>query len=527
MIKWELKWNKLGKPYRIMQICTKILPIYSTFKDNEWVSYSLVSQKFPLLGRYGNLFPIYSTIESLTIMAKKRKRSQSIEIIKKANELIEARYRFDIWETRVFLSVLANIHRDDEDFKPYRIRYNEMIKSFDLKSHQSYDLLRKGARSLMSKTFMVDNTVNGFDRVKEYHIIRTVDYLKDGQEGSDIENQEYIDITVEPEMKPLLLQLQKNFTAYNLKHVAKLGAQPIRMYELLKQYQAIGHRLLYVEDMRRILGYEKEYPRFADFHRYFIKPAIDAINKETDIEVYKEEKIKKGRKIDAIHFYFRAKSKEKETPKKRIKSKPENTNLSMEQTDKDRLFEQYREVVISKFGVTPSVFMKLLENCEEAGLEQAIRVTQRAKYHQQIKSNVAGFFVQALRMGYTDTKEERKKTRVGEKQKKQEKARATIFEHKAQHAQQLNDIIRELTTEQPDIAEYAIKALAENRVSKAILDEKENELGRILSLEDFRQDRVLREMVKAKIIELEPSRFESCIKNYEVQMRKLENNVTN
>lgn len=454
-------------------------------------------------------------------MARKRKRSQSIEIIKKANELIEARYRFDIWETRVFLSVLANIHRDDEDFKPYRIRYNEMIKSFDLKSHQSYDLLRKGARSLMSKTFMVDNTVNGFDRVKEYHIIRTVDYLKDGQEGNDIENQEYIDITVEPEMKPLLLQLQKNFTAYNLKHVAKLGAQPIRMYELLKQYQSIGHRLLYVEDMRRMLGYENEYPRFADFHRYFIKPAITAINKETDIEVYKEEKIKKGRKIDAIHFYFRAKSTATEAPKKKRKAKFENLNTPMEQTEKDRLFEEYREVVISKFGVTPSVFMKLLEGCTEEQLEQAVRVTQRAKYNQQIKSNVAGFFVQALRMGYTDTKEEQKKNRVGEEQQKKEKKQAALLAHQEQHAQQLNDIIRELTKEQADIAQRAVKALSLNLVSKAILEEKERELGRGLSLDDFRQDRVLREMVKAKIIELEPTRFAACIENYELQLHKL------
>ncbi len=436
-------------------------------------------------------------------MAKKRKRSQSIQIIKKSNDLIEARYRFDIWETRVFLSVLGNIHRDDEDFQSYRIRYNEMIKSFGLKSHQSYDLLRKGARSLMSKTFRVNNKVDGFDRVKEYHIIRTVDYLQEGQEGSGIENQEYIDITVEPEMRPLLLQLQKNFTAYNLKHVAKLGAQPVRLYELLKQYESIGNRKLLIEDMRRMLEYENEYPRFADFYRYFIKPAIAAINKNTDIEVYKEEKIKQGRRVHGIHFYFRAKDKQMKIPIEPVKESPsinfsigDSSSIDNQTTDKDRLFAKYQEVVISKFGVTPSVFMKLLDSFTDAELDQAVRVTRRANYNQQIKSNIAGFFIQALKKGYTDPKEEARKGRVVDEKTK-----------KAKRNKQINDIIRTITKENPKITEQAIQSLSENYIIKAILDEKESELGRPLTVEDFRKYKVLREMVKGKIMEMEAGRF--------------------
>ncbi len=440
---------------------------------------------------------------------KKRKRSQSIQIIKKSNDLIEARYRFDIWETRVFLSVLSHIHRDDEDFQAYRIRYNEMIKSFGLKSHQSYDLLRKGAKSLMSKTFRVNNTVDGFDRVKEYHIIRTVDYLKEGQDGAGIENQEYIDITVEPEMKPLLLQLQRNFTAYNLKHVAKLGAQPVRLYELLKQYESIGNRKLLIEDMRRMLEYENEYPRFADFYRYFIKPAVAAINKNTDIEVYKEEKIKRGRRVHGIHFYFRAKNKQMKIPIQPIQQRPainfsigEANEMTNELTLQDQLFEKHRDVVVGKFGVTPSVFMKLLETHDEGHLEQAIRVTRRANYNQQIKSNIAGFFIKALKEGFTDTKEEIQKGRVAAEKEKAKKAL------QAKYNKEVNEIIRAITKENPDITNQAISSLSGNYITKAILDEKESELGRSLEVEDFRKYKVLREMVKGKIMEMEVSRFQ-------------------
>ena len=49
-------------------------------------------------------------------MAKYTRKNQGIVVIKKSNQLIEARYKFDVWETRIFLSVLSNIKRDDEDF---------------------------------------------------------------------------------------------------------------------------------------------------------------------------------------------------------------------------------------------------------------------------------------------------------------------------------------------------------------------------------------------------------------------------
>ena len=161
-------------------------------------------------------------------MNKKNKSNQGIKIIKKANTLIEARYRFDVWETRMFLSMLSCIRMEDEDFHTYRIWFKEVIKVFGLKSHQSYDLLRDATKSLMKKTFNVNYTDKDFVREKAYHIIRTTDYLKEGQTGKNIEAQEYIDITIDPEMKPLLLQLKNNFTAYDLRNVYKLGAQPVR-----------------------------------------------------------------------------------------------------------------------------------------------------------------------------------------------------------------------------------------------------------------------------------------------------------
>ena len=64
----------------------------------------------------------------------KKNVKSGIALIKKSNDLIEARYKFDVWETRFFLTVLSKIHKDDEEFETYRIYYKEIIKTFGLKA---------------------------------------------------------------------------------------------------------------------------------------------------------------------------------------------------------------------------------------------------------------------------------------------------------------------------------------------------------------------------------------------------------
>ena len=49
-------------------------------------------------------------------------KNTSPQVIRKSNELIEARYRLSIWEQRLILTLLANITKQDADFKRYHVR---------------------------------------------------------------------------------------------------------------------------------------------------------------------------------------------------------------------------------------------------------------------------------------------------------------------------------------------------------------------------------------------------------------------
>ena len=402
-----------------------------------------------------------------------------------------------------FLSLLAQINRNDKDFRVYRIWYKDIIKSFGLKSAQSYQFLRDAAKGLMGKVFYVTNVEKGQQRETQYHIIRTVNYLLEGEKGG--ENQEYIDITIDPEMKPLLLQLGsnylgesgENFTAYNLNNVIKLGAYHIRIYELLKQYQKIGHRQMRIEEIKRMLEISKEYPLFGNFFQKIIKPSVKAINKHTDLTITKLEKVKEGRKVVALYFEFKGDRLEK-LPKKEIPpfiNLLPNKETEEPKSAKDLIFIQYQEVVVKDFGVTPTVFLSLLENVAAAEIEQAIRVTRRMRANQEIKKNVAGFFVKALLEGYTDPKEEVRKKKIAKEQASLEQV------------QLINNRIRAVVEANPAITQQAIIAIKQNPAWQKQLEEKASLLGRSLELEDYRQDPTLRTWMMSMIVELAKEQF--------------------
>lgn len=465
-------------------------------------------------------------------MAKKRnKHNRGITLIKKSNHLIESRYKFDIWETRMFLLVLSNISREDENFKLYRIWYRDVIKNFGLKSAQSYELLRDAAKGLMRKVFYVSSFEDGFRRETEYHIIRTINYLSEQEKGKGIENQEYIDITIDPEMKPFLLQLQEKYTAYDLKNVINLGAYHVRIYELLKQYQSIGHRTLQINEIKRMLEISTEYPLFGNFFQKIIKPSIKAINKHTDITITKLEKIKEGRRVVALYFVFKLNERkngaEAEAPLEKnvmeLETLPNIPPTPVQQTKSDKVFNLYHEDVVIKLGVTPSVFLELVELFNEDQIQQALRVTRRAKFNQQIKTSVAGFFVQALKNGYTDSTEEATKKKQL-KNKKDLLATQQLEVLEVENAKNINDRIRLVLSEQPTLTDTAIEALKKVASSRIIIAQKEAEFNRSLVLEDYRQDIRLRELVKQQITLLVPDRFVDIFEGYRVAVGALKVN---
>lgn len=416
---------------------------------------------------------------------KEKKENRGIVLVKKSNNLVESKYKFDIWETRFFLAILAQIRKEDTDLQVYRIWYRDIIKVFALKSGDSYALLREAARLLMNKSVQINYEEDGVKRTRELHLINKIDYLTEGQNDlKNVGNHEYIDVTVEEEMRPFLLQLSKNFTAYDLRNVTKLSVYAIRLYELLKQYESIGIRTLTIDEMKAMFQVEEQYKLYADFYRWVVKPSEVEINKHTDLMILDIEKLREGRKIVALRFKFRAKTgqelgkirgnpfqsslfnalpesqikemkhelnapvidleKDISNKKKKTISSKELTAIPIENnenTPQDKLIVELLPIVVAKFGVSFKMFVSLVEKHTEGEIRQAVLITEKAIQAGKVE-NTAGFFVGAVRNHYQDTEQQKKKTQadiIAEKKAKVDAAKNAEMTAQQQKEQALRD----------------------------------------------------------------------------------------
>ena len=113
----------------------------------------------------------------------------------------------------------------------------------------------------------------------------------------------YVDIECSDEVLPYMFEMKKNYFTYELWNALKLkSVNQLRMYELLKQYEKIGERVILLTELKALLGIKNnQYSEYKIFKRDVILVCQKALEEHTDIE-YNFEPIKSGRKIYALKF---------------------------------------------------------------------------------------------------------------------------------------------------------------------------------------------------------------------------------
>jgi plasmid replication initiation protein len=220
-------------------------------------------------------------------------------LIVKSNKLVEANYRLTAGEQKVILKLISSIHKDDVDFKKYRFKIAEFIQLMDVNNPRKYTEIKKITYDLLGKKISI------YDE-SEKKLIQ-VTWLAS---AVYFEGRGEVELCFAPDLKPYLLQLKDAFTQFTINNIMQLrSGYSARIYELLKQYEKIGERVLEIFDIRKKLGIEdKEYKLYADFKRYVILQAQKEINSKTDIEFNFEEIKGYKRKVTTIKFIIKPKS---------------------------------------------------------------------------------------------------------------------------------------------------------------------------------------------------------------------------
>lgn len=275
-------------------------------------------------------------------------------LVKKRNILNEIRSNnMTLQELRFFSIYLSKINPNDISTRVVRFPISDFQAIMEL-GRINMDYMKIVTNSLLSKIVNIPTEHGGYTAFQLFECCKI-----------DIDNNAewYIEINAHDKALPLMFEFKDKYFSYQLWNALRLkSTNQLRMYEILKQYEKIGTRILSIEELRNLLGIgKKEYKEYKNFRIRVLDACQQALAENTDIKFTYEPYGKKGKGGKILFLKFTIQK---------------NTNY-VDQLSLDKFIEQNKE--IEKEAEEPEgLYIKrikfLCEACNNEFLESEIIV---------------------------------------------------------------------------------------------------------------------------------------------------------
>ena len=218
-------------------------------------------------------------------------------IVEKRNVLNELRSNnMTLQELRFFSIYLAKINARDISTRVVTFSRTDFMKIMEI-DFMKMNYLKYITTSLLSKIVNIPLETGGYKAFQLFKIC-TVD--------KDENDEWYVKIDAHDEALPLMFEFKEKYFTYELWNALRLkSSNQLRMYELLKQYEKSGERIISIEELKELLGLKKsDYPRFNNFNACVLEVCQEALETYTDIKFTYEPTGKKGKggKVHNLKF---------------------------------------------------------------------------------------------------------------------------------------------------------------------------------------------------------------------------------
>lgn len=213
-----------------------------------------------------------------------------------SNQITESKNDLTREQLKIFYQCVTLINPiKDKDFNYYKISVKDFCDKLGFNKNNRSWLIGE-LRKMLRQAFEVEMS-NG-DYIG-YTIFSSLRYRHAEQQ---------IDIRFNNDMMPFLLALKDKFTRIEeVKYINQFNSKyAIRFYALLKDYRKMNYRDFNIDSLTKIFILPKSYNgSYTRLYSKVIKPAIDEINRYSDLWV-KEPKIikKQGKKVIEFRLYF-------------------------------------------------------------------------------------------------------------------------------------------------------------------------------------------------------------------------------
>jgi plasmid replication initiation protein len=212
----------------------------------------------------------------------------------KRNYLIQKRNVFNelrannmtLQELRFFSIYLSKINARDVSTRVVRFAMDDFRAIMEL-GRMDMGYMNRVTDGLLCKVVNVPDDRGGYTG---FQIFKKCKVSKDDY------GEWYVEIDAHDDALPLMFEFKSKYFTYQLWNALRLkSSNQLRMYEILKQYQTAGCRILKVEELKALLGVGKdEYRRFNDFKTWVIDACQQALTEHTDIKFTCEPHGKRG-----------------------------------------------------------------------------------------------------------------------------------------------------------------------------------------------------------------------------------------
>jgi plasmid replication initiation protein len=403
-------------------------------------------------------------------------------LVVSSNDLVHAKYDLTLWQKRVFVYAISQLQKETKDFEPIRMDVADIIKFFKgSDGKKTYSTIIEAPKSLDTTLEIPYISKEGNLRYGYIKLLKNYTIPGDDEEGN-----QYIELCFNNDLRPHLLELKEKFLKYDIKNIVDLqSTYSFRMFEILKSYEYRKEVEFEIDYLREVLEAKNIYKSFKDFKKRIIDKAREDLLKFCDIRfTYVEKKAFKGKKVESLIFTI-IKNDPSAPPKPEADSIIEKSdatiidilvtdNKNTADADKDTIFLKYTPIIITDFGVSPTVFLRLLEFHSEKEVIQAIDLTKSESNKGHVK-NVAGFFVEALKKGFQSQetiqkkKETEKKAKIDAEKFKDQAAKNNIQDVKRREGERKRQILDVLIAEDAQIIKDAVLEL-QNSMFKTSYD---------------------------------------------------------
>jgi len=223
---------------------------------------------------------------------------QKKHTVTKRNLLNDIRpHGMTLQELRFFVIYLSRINPMDESTRVVRFTIPDYQAIMGLSDKPNVDFLKKSIDGLLSKITGNRLPSGGFERFPCF---------KKGVVDQDEHGEWYAEINASDDALPLFFDLQREYFKYQLWNTLRLKSMnQLRMYEILKQYEKVGFRIITIDELKNLLGIDKkEYELYNNFKEKVLNVCKEALANYTDIYFTYEPYGKKGQGGKILELKF-------------------------------------------------------------------------------------------------------------------------------------------------------------------------------------------------------------------------------